>query len=751
MKLRKQTALLAAFIIVSVGLWGCGGGGGGGGGTSVAKGGVKGSINVTVSGAGAQAGPGATRSILSAPVTIRSSRGEAVRKSYYGHKGLPVTTCRGNEFVPGELIVKLKSSKSRESFAKAEGLKVKSDVGPKMFLTGVNTGGLKGESALDRTRQACIEMNERPDVEFADLNHIMKKMSVNPNDANFGLQWHYNLINLPQAWEITTGSNSVIVAVVDTGIVPGHADLAGRLISGYDFITDIPTACDGNGRDADPEDRADSTCASGPIPTYSPEHSGYHGTHVAGTIGAATNNGIGVAGVTWSTKIMPVRVLGAGGGYDSDIIAGMYYAGKISGHSPQPAVAANIINMSIGGEPELGCAYGYATVFSDLHDAGVLVFVAAGNEQSADAINPLAQCEYAMAVAAVNRSAEKAWYSNAGPGVDIAAPGGDTTYTGSDGIYSTVRDDNGNIDSSYAYMQGTSMATPHAAGVAALIMAAGLAASPSRNLTVDQVADIMTDTATALPNDTNHYKYGAGLINAYDAALEAQGGTPSGDPEIAVSTTYLYFSQYDTAKTVIITNTGGGDLTISSVTTDVVTGDWLDGSYQAGTGKFTLTITVDRTGLAGGRYDGTVTIASNGGADVVIQIAMQVNTPEPGAPPACGFPGADSNIYIIALDADNKTVGQTDITVSGGEYMMIEVPQSSSGYYIRAGTDCDINGYICETGDYCGIYPLEDSPVLVKVDGQVFSEGVDFSVREVSGGTALSKMIGARGFKLLHR
>src|SRR5690606_6928809 len=166
-----------------------------------------------------------------------------------------------------------------------------------------------------------------------------------PNDPmmNVTEQWHFfgpshgspGGANLPAAWDITVGNPAVTVAVIDTGLVP-HADIddnlldgAGRVLPGYDFVSDPLRANDGDGRDADPTDPGDWVSAEDITPgspfedCTPPMNSSWHGTHVAGTIGALTDNGVGVAGVNWESRILPVRVLGKCGGYESDVIDGM--------------------------------------------------------------------------------------------------------------------------------------------------------------------------------------------------------------------------------------------------------------------------------------------------------------------------------------------------------------------------------------------------------------------------------------------
>ena len=172
------------------------------------------------------------------------------------------------------------------------------------------------KKALWETLMAIKSMREDPDVLFAAPNYRLHALAT-PNDEAYPTQWHYPLINLPAAWDMTTGSPEVIVAVVDTGILSAHPDLAGQLVAGYDFIRDTSSAGDGDGIDPNPEDMGDG----GAVGSNS-----FHGTHVSGTIAAASDNGIGVAGVAWNARIMPLRVLGIDGGTSYDVRQGVLYA-----------------------------------------------------------------------------------------------------------------------------------------------------------------------------------------------------------------------------------------------------------------------------------------------------------------------------------------------------------------------------------------------------------------------------------------
>jgi len=274
------------------------------------------SIDIMVPGLyfiGVSAAVGASPYVLAVtPLQVFSSNGEV--------SGITAQVSPAN-FVAGEVLVKSRrasvaSVKERREIAKAHG----ADYG-RTLSSGVDilTLPLTEASAKLQSTQtfkrasstttaaylqqaATIEIVKRlqadPDVVWAQPNYI-RRAQVVPNDEEYGLQWHYEQINLPDAWDTTTGSDSIIVAVLDTGILSGHPDLAGRLIPGYDFVSSRSRSQDGDGIDPDAEDPGDDPDNSS---------SSFHGTHVAGTVGAATNNSIGVAGVTWQTRIMPVRV-----------------------------------------------------------------------------------------------------------------------------------------------------------------------------------------------------------------------------------------------------------------------------------------------------------------------------------------------------------------------------------------------------------------------------------------------------------
>ena len=388
--------------------------------------------------------------------------------------------------------------------------------------TGADVLQLNRRMGLDEARQLAAELMARdPDVEYAEPDRIMVPLAT-PNDPMYSQQWDLfeaaGGLRLPAAWDRSTGAG-VNVAVIDTGYRP-HADLAGQILPGYDFITSTTIANDGNGRDADASDPGDWTpagsCSAG-IPAAD-KTSSWHGTHVAGTIAARTNNGVGVAGVAWNAKIVPARVLGRCGGYTSDIADAMVWAsgGSVTG-VPANANKARVLNLSLGGSG--ACDTTTQRAIDSARSRGAVVVVAAGNANVNAANASPANCAGVITVAAVGRSGGKASYSNYGAVVDLAAPGGDSGA----GILSTLNAGTGAPASdNYAYYVGTSMATPHVAGVAALM----LAVNP--NLTPDEIETRLKSTARVFPAACSGC--GSGIVDAaaaVNAALPAVATAPA--------------------------------------------------------------------------------------------------------------------------------------------------------------------------------------------------------------------------------
>ncbi|MFD5483198.1 S8 family peptidase [Streptomyces hawaiiensis] len=447
----------------------------------------------------------------------------------------PAVPAAQTEAAPGtpaeRLIVGYKSGASEAKSDKAAA----ADAATKAEKTGedvdfqrrLGTGAALVELGTDPSRASVADVVAQyqadPQVAYVVPDRLNKPTAVTPNDTEYSKQWDLFEstagMNVPGAWDTTTGTG-VTVAVIDTGYVT-HSDLAANIVGGYDFISDTAVSVDGNGRDSNPADPGDwynaNECGAG-IPAST---SSWHGTHVAGTIAAATNNGKGVAGIAYGAKISPVRVLGKCGGYDSDIIDAITWAsgGSVSG-VPANTNVAKVINMSLGGGG--ACSSATQSAINGAVNRGTSVVVAAGNENTNASSSSPANCNNVITVAATNRAGSRASYSNYGTVVDISAPGGETRTTTANGILSTLNSGTKTPSSeNYTYYQGTSMATPHVAGLAALMKSANSALTPA------QIESAIKANARALPG-TCSGGCGAGLADAAKTVQAVKGGSSTG-------------------------------------------------------------------------------------------------------------------------------------------------------------------------------------------------------------------------------
>jgi serine protease len=370
-----------------------------------------------------------------------------------------------------------------------------------------------------RMADIIAALRSDPSVEYVEPDTKMYPLAV-PNDSRYNEQWQYyeatGGLKLPTAWDTAQGTG-VIVAVIDTGYLP-HADLDANVLPGYDMISDLSIAQDGDGRDADALDVGDWSPANACYSGSPARDSSWHGTHVAGTIAAVTNNSTGVAGVAYDAKVVPVRVLGRCGGYLSDIADGIIWAagGSVSGvpDNPNPA---QVLNLSLGGSG--ACSITSQNAINTARSLGATVVVAAGNENTNASNSNPANCNGIIAVAATNRNGGRAYYSNYGSVVDLAAPGGDVATGSSNGILSTLNSGRTAAGSdSYAFYQGTSMATPHVAGVAALLY------EINPEITPDQVESTLKSTARSFP--ASCVECGSGLVDAAAAVASVGGVAP---------------------------------------------------------------------------------------------------------------------------------------------------------------------------------------------------------------------------------
>ena len=352
------------------------------------------------------------------------------------------------------------------------------------FSKGENLYIVKGDTQVLEQLKQSEELRNL--TEYVEANYVYSADflgGTTPNDPRYNEQWNLKAINVEKAWQKTKGKG-IVVAVIDTGVSRVEDLKNTNFVKGYDFVNDREDASDDNG----------------------------HGTHVAGTIAQSTNNNFGVAGVAYEASIMPLKVLsGSGGGTISDIAEAIIFAADNG---------ANVINMSLGGGGEsklMQEAIDYA------YKKGVVIVAAAGNSNRNAAFYP-ARYPKVIAVSATNATGEKAPYSNYGAGVDVAAPGG-AIARGKDGdsaggiLQNTI--DPSTKQSVFRAFQGTSMASPHVAGVVALIEASGVK-DP------EKVFQILKQSSRKVADDTLNY-YGAGHLNAAAAvniASQGQLGIP---------------------------------------------------------------------------------------------------------------------------------------------------------------------------------------------------------------------------------
>jgi serine protease len=492
-----------------------------------------------------------------------------------------------------------------------------------------------------------------------------------------------------------------------------HPDLGSRLTSdGYDFISDPARALDGNGSDPDPDDPGDG----------SPGGSSFHGTHVSGTIAAETNNIIGVSGVTWSTRIMPLRAIGQGGGTDFDILQAIRYAAGLDNDAGTlPVQKADIINLSLGGSSFSPAAQ---DIFTELSGEGIIIIAAAGNSASNTPFYPAAY-DGVLSVSAVDIKKDLAQYSSFGTTIDLAAPGGDNTADINadgfpDGVLSTCgTDPTGVIEFVYCFFQGTSMAAPHVAGVVALMKAIYPALTPGE-LDILLISDSITEDLGPVGRDD---QFGRGLIDAFGALVAAQNLAGGGvlPLTLIVNPTALNFGPQSTAALRVEKAGGnpGDQLLVDAVTADV---PWLiiaeDNVDTDGLG--TYTVIVDRNQLTPGTYSATITVDAGSSTvnDFEVPVSMQVVTPIVGG--NAGFH------YVLLVDSETFVIKARDnvpFSPGGYAYSFNNVPAGT--YQIFAGTDSNNDFFLGDPGEAFGAYLTLDQPVPITISDDL--DGLDFT------------------------
>jgi serine protease len=370
---------------------------------------------------------------------------------------------------------------------------------------------VRGSTPSEASRRIAAD----PDVEWVEVDQRMRAVRV-PNDPLYlrgdsrgpsAGQWALRkpdlqipaAIDAEGAWSVTRGGAGVVVAVLDTGAVMTHVDLTSQWVAGYDLVSDVAVGNDGDARDSDPSDPGDwVTAAEASTATFSGcavASSSWHGTQVAGIVAATTDNAIGVAGVGWDTRVMPVRVLGKCYGLTSDIAAGIRWAAGLSvAGTPDATRRADVVNLSLGGGG--ACSRTFQEAIDEAIAAGVVVVAAAGNS-AGQAVGSPANCSGVIAVAAVRHVGTKVGYSDIGPEITVAAPGGNcvnaangdpclypiitTTDSGSQGPARSS-----SYTDAYDITVGTSFAAPLVSGVAALIRSVMPGVSPAEVRTLLQ-------------------------------------------------------------------------------------------------------------------------------------------------------------------------------------------------------------------------------------------------------------------------
>ena len=388
------------------------------------------------------------------------------------------------------------------------------------------------------TSQAlAARLTQQADVEYAVVDERRRATGVIPNDPLYlpspvpaagpsTGQWYLKppdasipaAIDAQSAWAVTLGSASVVVAVLDTGVRFDHEDLlrvgaGGNLLPGYDMVSDIATANDGDGRDADPSDPGDGLTAAelaqpgGPFQNCetSPSNSSWHGTQIAGLIGAITDNAIGMASLGRTVRVLPVRVLGKCGGFDSDIVAGIRWAAGLHVDGvPDNPTPARIVNLSLGSAGT--CHTAYTDAVAEVGALGTLVVASAGNSAGHAVATP-ANCPGVMGIAALRHVGSKVGFSDLGPEIALAAPGGNCVNLSGACLYPILTASNAGTTTPIAHSAGgsiytdsrnaslgTSFAAPLVAGTAALMLSVQPALTPT------QLRDTLRATVRPFPS-----------------------------------------------------------------------------------------------------------------------------------------------------------------------------------------------------------------------------------------------------------
>ena len=615
-----------------------------------------------------------------------------------------VTTGATADFVPGEAIVKFRPGVQAQALGGVRPLRDLGLEGTGLYeLSGL---GAQSVDAKADTLQRIAELSARADVEYAHPNYLLEAYAE-PNDPLYARQWPLRALNLPAAWDRTTGSAGVTVAVIDSGILPGHPDLAPKLLPGYDFV-EADFSGDGDGRDGDPTDPGGS----------------FHGSHVAGTAAAATNNGVGVAGVSWGARLLPVRVLGveAGAGTLADAIDGILWSvGASVPGVPRNPNPADVLNLSLGGPFLCSQAQGFQEAFDRAAAAGASVVVAAGNDNDDASYFTPSSCGGVLVVGATTFRNERAPYSNFGARLDVMAPGGNLNEDADgdgfpDGVLSSVFDP-ASGENTYAYFQGTSMAAPHVAGLVALMK------SVQPDLTPDEVRGVLRDTARPLTAASCRPGCGAGLVDAA-AALAALATPAPVTPDFTLALSPATVSLRpggSAAVTVLLSRSGGfaGDVTFSVAGAPV---GLSAGFAPPATGGDRATLTLAANSELSGSY--TLQVQGvGGGVSKTAALSVEVGETEPPAPE-----GSVAGAYVFYCPAGAtrcEVSPETSVVITedgpSAPYTLRDVPPGT--YQVFAWKDLNGSGQR-DSDEPFGSYPSLEAPAAVTPP----ADGVDVTI-----------------------
>ena len=620
------------------------------------------------------------------------------------------------ELRPGEAIVKMKSdtftSRSRRVSAFGE---IASQYGLTVAAQSTDISGLlKADDVIAQMKSsadfamlnayATREGRERaatelmikqlqsdPRVATAQPNYIYRRHATT-NDPRLEEMWQLELVNVPVAWDTTTGDPGVVIAILDAGNLSAHPELVDKSADGYDFISYSDNS-DGDGIDPDPEDSMPLTDSCSGRSTF------YHGAHVAGTAAASGNNEEGIVGVSYNAELMHIRVLdGDCGGTTYDVAQGVLYAiGAENDSGEVPERPADIVNMSLG-------AGGYdpflESVLQEADERGVIVVASSGNDGASSVSYP-ARHATTIAVGSVGFDGEVTSYSNRGENLDVVAPGGGNGA----GILSLHKSTEG-----FTYIEGngTSMAAPHAAGIFALVKSLHPDVTPERIRSYIEAGVITQD----MDDEGFDTLSGYGLLDAEKAinvALDDAAGTFRFPARFVLSDNNLFFTDVMTAE-VAITNAGEipAEVTEATFSESWLTLARLDDVNESELGRWS--ITVNSEGLEAGFYSSDVRFVGTDeeGAEVAATLKVKLRVGKDGV-------GDIGVVSVVLLSADSLTeVSRTVTTKADGYSYRIGVSEAGA-YKIAAGADIDFNKEVCSAGEVCG-YVLEGSEDRLTLD-----------------------------------